>query len=301
MTTPHFPSAVGVWWTSDSYPIAEVQQAVGELDALGYGSMWFGEAGGKEALTQAGALLSATRDLVVGTGIANIHARDAVAAESGARTLSALHPARFALGLGVSHAPLVQQLASTYEKPLATMRDYLRRMGEVSEQVEPGSGRPTRLLAALGPKMLQLSRDAADGAHTYLVTPEHTAQARETLGSDKLLVVEQGLVATSDRETALRRAHTHLDMYSRLPNYRNNWSRLGFADEDLVQGGSERLAEHLVAWGETEDLVARVRAHLDAGADHVVVQLLGEAPSADPMPALRELAPALATVTTERS
>ncbi|KEI45864.1 LLM class F420-dependent oxidoreductase [Saccharopolyspora rectivirgula] len=293
MPAAAFPAAAGVWWTSDEVPITEVQRAAEELEQLGYGSLWFGEAMGKEALTQAGALLAATRNLRVGTGIANIHARDAIAAESGSRTLSALHPGRFLLGLGVSHAPLVQHRSGNYRKPLATMREYLSRMDQVPETVEPGAARPPRLLAALGPKMLELSRDSADGAHTYLVTPEHTARAREVLGPDKLLVVEQGVVLTTDEQTALHRAHTHLDMYTGLPNYRNNWLRLGFHEDDLVRGGSERLARALVAWGKPEDIAARVREQLDAGADHVVVQALGDERSTDPLPALRELAPAL--------
>ncbi len=274
MATPAFPATVGVWWTSDTRPITEVQRAATELEGLGYGSLWFGEAAGKEALTQSGALLAATRRLRVGTGIANIHARDAMAAESGGRTLVAQYPERFLLGLGVSHAPLVQHRSGTYEKPLTTMRDYLARMDQVSDKIEPGVGRAPRLLAALGPKMLELSATAADGAHTYLVTPKHTADAREAIGPDKTLVVEQGIAATTDRETALRRAHAHLDMYSVLPNYRNNWLREGFTEDDLVRGGSDRLAEALVAWGRTEDIVGRVREHLDAGADHVHVLVL---------------------------
>ncbi|RCW46101.1 putative F420-dependent oxidoreductase [Halopolyspora algeriensis] len=294
MATPPFPSAVGVWWTSDTFPITEVRHAAGELEELGYGSLWFGEAAGKEALTQAGALLAATQRLRVGTGIANIHARDAMAAEAGGRTLLAQHPGRFLLGLGVSHGPLVQHRSGTYEKPLATMRDYLARMDAVSDKIEPGSGRPPRLLAALGPKMLELSRTAADGAHPYLVTPEQTARTREAVGPDKMVVVEQGIAVTTDRETALRRAHTHLDTYSTLPNYRNSWLRQGFTEDDLARGGSDRLAEALVVWGRTEDIVARVRAHLDAGADHVLVQVLGDKQTDDPRPALRELAPALA-------
>lgn len=293
MTTPHFPAAVGVWWTSDTVPIHHVQQAAAELEKIGYGSLWFGEAGGKEALTQAGALLSATQRLLVGTGIANMHARDAIAAEGGGRTLTAMHPQRFALGLGVSHRPLVEQRAGTYTQPVATMRDYLANMAALSKEVEPGSGRPPRLLAALGPRMLDLARTGADGAHTYLVTPEHTARARQALGPDRLLVVEQGVIATTERDTALRRAHNHLGPYSQLPNYRNSWRRLGFTEQDLVMGGSTRLAEALVAWGRAEDLAARVREHFTAGADHVVVQALGESADADPVPALRSIAPAL--------
>lgn len=293
MSTTEFPSRTGVWWTSDSHPIAEVRRSAAELDELGYGSLWFGEAYGREALTQAGALLGATGRLVVGTGIANIHARDALAAEAGGRTLSALHPDRFVLGLGVSHAPLVARRAGHYDKPLATMRDYLRRMDEVGERIEPGAARAPRLLAALGPRMLQLARDATHGALPYLVTPEHTRLARETIGPDRTLVVEQAAVLSGDRETVRRRAHWHLEIYSGLPNYRNNWKRLGFTDEDMPRGGSDRLKDALVVGGDETAVAARVTAHLDAGADHVCLQLLGEDPTADPLPDLRRLAPAL--------
>ncbi|SFT03612.1 LLM class F420-dependent oxidoreductase [Saccharopolyspora flava] len=288
-----FQSRVGVWWTSDAWPIQDVQARAKELESLRYGSLFYGEAFGKDSLTQASALLGATERLVVGTGIANIHARDATAAESGGRTLSALHPGRFVLGLGVSHGPLVEGNAGTYRKPLATMRDYLRRMDELPAEIEPGAPRPTRLLAALGPKMIELSGTVADGAHPYLITPEQTASTRELLGPDKWVVSEQAVALTTDREVGLRRAHQHLHMYSQLPNYRNSWLRQGFDESDLVIGGSDKLAEHLVAIGDAESIAAHVRRHFDAGADHVVIQVLGDGPADDPLPALRELAPAL--------
>ena len=287
-----FPSRVGVWWTSDSWSIADSADVARDLEGMGYGSLWYGEAYGKESLTQAGAFLNATERLVVGTGIANIHARDPIAAESGARTLTALHPGRFVLGLGVSHAPLVERgRGGTYTKPLATMRDYLQRMDAVPEEVEPGA-RPTRLIAALGPKMIELSGTAADGAHPYLVLPQQTAATREALGADKWVVSEQA-VALGDEETALRRAHAHLEIYSGLPNYRNSWLRQGFEESDLVRGGSDRLKRALVGMGSAADAAAAVTAHLDAGADHVLVQPLGDSPFDDPRPALRELAEAL--------
>ncbi|MEB3369508.1 LLM class F420-dependent oxidoreductase [Saccharopolyspora mangrovi] len=288
-----FQSRVGVWWTSDAWGIQDVQSRAKELEGLGYGSLFYGEAFGKETLTQAGALLGATERLVVGTGIANIHARDPKAAEAGGRTLSALHRGRFVLGLGVSHAPLVEGNAGTYAKPLATMRDYLQRMDELSDKVEPGAPRPTRLLAALGPKMIELSGTAGDGAHPYLITPEQTATTRELLGPDKWVVSEQAVALTTDREVGLRRAHQHLHMYSQLPNYRNSWLRQGFDESDLVVDGSDKLAERLVAIGDAESIAAHVRRHLDAGADHVVIQVLGDGLSDDPLPALREIAPAL--------
>ena len=288
-----FKSRVGVWWTSNAWGIRDVQERARAIEELGYGSLFYGEAFGKESLTQAGALLGATERLVVGTGIANIHARDAKAAAAGARTLSALHPGRFVLGPGVSHAPLVGGNAGTYAKPLATMRDYLRRMDELPDEVEPGAPRPARLLAALGPKMIELSGEAGDGAHPYLITPEQTATTRELLGPGKWVVSEQAVALTTDRETGLRRAHEHLHMYSQLPNYRNSWLRQGFDESDVVVGGSDRLAEHLVAIGDAGTIAAQVKRHLDAGADHVVIQVLGDGHSEDPLPALREIAPAL--------
>lgn len=289
-----FPSRVGVWWTSDSWAVGDARQVARDIEGLGYGSLFYGEAYGKETLTQAGAFLGATERLVVGTGIANIHARDPIAAETGGRTLTALHPGRFVLGLGVSHAPLVERgRGGTYSKPLATMRDYLQRMAAVDASVEPGAGRPARVVAALGPKMIDLAGELTDGVHPYLVTPEQTRVTREALGADKWVISEQAVALTTDRETALRRAHAHLEVYSGLPNYRNSWLRQGFEESDLVRGGSERLADALVAHGDPETVAAGVTAHLDAGADHVLVQVLGDELFADPRPALRELAVSL--------
>ncbi|MGW7067226.1 LLM class F420-dependent oxidoreductase [Streptomyces sp. NPDC054855] len=294
MANINFSAPVGVWWTSDRWPITDVITRAREMEQLGYGSLFYGEAGGKESLTQAAALLGATERLVVGTGIANIHARSAPASEAGARTLGALHPGRFVLGLGVSHAPLVEHsYAGSYDKPLSTMREYLRVMDAVPAEVEPGGQRPARLLAALGPKMIELSATAADGAHPYLVTPEQTARTRDRVGPDKWVVSEQAVALTTDREEGLRRAHQHLHMYSQLPNYRNSWLRQGFDESDVVVGGSDKLADAMVAIGDTQDVAVRVQQHLDAGADHVVVQVLGEDPSSDPLPTLRELASAL--------
>lgn len=289
-----FPSRIGVWWAGDTWAMPDAQQVARDVEGLGFGSLFIPEVVGKECLTQSAAFLAATERLVVGTGIANIHVRVPSAAESGARTLTALHPGRFVLGLGVSHGPLVEHgLGGVYHKPLATMRSYLERMAAVPPQIEPGVGRPPRLLAALGPKMIELSGELADGAHPYLVTPEHTGVTREILGPDKWVVSEQAVAIGGDDEDQLARAHSHLDVYSGLPNYRNSWLRQGFDESDLVRGGSDRLARALVGMGTVEQAAAVVRAHLDAGADHVVIQALGENPTADPRPALRDLAAAL--------
>lgn len=289
-----FPAPIGVWWASETWSMPDAQEVAREIEELGFGSLFLPEVSGKECLTQSAAFLATTQRLVVGTGIANIHVRVPTAAETGARTLTALYPGRFVLGLGVSHAPLVEHaLGGAYRKPLATMRDYLDRMAAVPEQIEPGVGRPPRLLAALGPKMIELSGSHADGAHPYLVTAEQTRATREILGTGKWIVSEQAVAIGSDDADQLRRAHSHLEVYSGLPNYRNSWLRQGFDESDLVRGGSDRLARAVVGMGSVDTAAAAVTAHLDAGADHVVLQVLGDTPTADPRQALRELAAAL--------
>jgi probable F420-dependent oxidoreductase len=296
MTLPRldFPARIGVWWASETWSINDAVDVARDIEAMGYGSLFIPEIGFKDALVESAAFLAGTERLVIGTGIANIHVRIPSAAEVGARTLSNLHPRRFVLGLGVSHAPLVEGgIGGTYERPLATMRGYLEKMAAVPEVFEPGSGRPVRLLAALGPKMIELSGTDADGAHPYLVLPEQTKVTRDILGKDKWIVSEQAVTVGGSPEEQLRWAHGHLESYSMLPNYRNSWLRQGFDESDLVPGGSDRLAKALVTQGSVDAIAASLHAHLDAGADHVVVQVLGDNPMADPRVALRELAAAL--------
>ena len=289
-----FPSRIGVWWASETWAMPDALEVAREIESLGFGSLFIPEVTGKECLTQSMAFLGATERLVIGTGIANIHVRIPSAAETGARTINALFPRRFMLGLGVSHAPLVEHgMGGTYAKPLTTMRSYLERMAAVPEAIEPGSGRPVRLLAALGPKMIELSGTHADGAHPYLVLPEQTRATRDILGPDKWIVSEQAVTVGGTAEEQLQWAHGHLNVYSGLPNYRNSWLRQGFDESDLVHGGSDRLAKAIVGMGSVDQAAASVRAHLDAGADHVVLQVLGDSPVLDPRPALRELAAAL--------
>lgn len=289
----HFPSRVGVFWNSEPWPIRDARGMAREIEALGFGSLFMPEGNGKDVLVESSALLGATERLVIGTGIANIHVRVPTAAESGARMLTALHPGRFVLGLGVSHAPFVEgSLGGAYRKPLAMMRTYLDGMDSVPADLEPGS-RPTRLLAALGPKMIELSGARADGAHPYLVLPEQTRTTRAALGDDRWIVTEQAIAIGGSADDQLRRAHSHLDLYSRLDNYRNSWLRQGFDESDLVIGGSDRLARALVGMGSAEQAAASVTAQLDAGADHVVVQVAVDNPTDDPLPDLRALAAAL--------
>jgi probable F420-dependent oxidoreductase len=252
------------------------------------------EATGREALTHASLLLAGTRRIVVATGIANIYARDPVAMAAAQNTLAEAYPDRFVLGLGVSHAPLVEQFRGhRYEKPVPTMRAYLDAMDAAPYHAVPPAAKPFRVLAALGPKMLQLAAARTDGAHPYFVTPEHTARAREILGAHRLLAVEQAVVLETGSVQAREIARSYMSMYLTLTNYVNNLRALGFGDEDLKDGGSNRLVDAIVAWGDMSAIIDRVRAHHSAGADHVCIQVLTANPRALPLRQWRELASAL--------
>jgi probable F420-dependent oxidoreductase len=278
-------------------PPAAVPDVVGALEEQGWDALWFGEAYGREAFSAAHLYLSSSQRMAVCTGIASIYGRDAVAASSAGRLLADLFPGRFVLGLGVSHAPLVERMRGhSYGKPLAAMREYLDAMDTAPYVAAGGATTPPRVLAALGPKMLELARDRAQGAHPYLVTPEHTAFAREVLGPGPLLAVEQAVVLSTDRDVVRRRAHWHLEIYTGLANYRASWLRQGFTEQDAVRGGSDRLKDALVVGGDEDDVLARVRAHLAAGADHVCLQVLGDDPFAVPDEDWARLAPAVATL-----
>ena len=287
---------VGVWTGQlDFSPVGVVRDVAREVEELGYGAMWTGEAVGREVLTAAQLLLTASDSLVVATGIANIWARDALAMAAGQLALGEAFPDRFMLGIGVSHKPLLDVRGQDYGKPLAMMRDYLTGMdhGYDVYRAVPPQTRPPRLLAALGPKMLELSATAADGAHTYFVPPEHTARAREILGPDKLLAPEQVCVLSTDPSAAREIARRHTKSYLRLANYTNNLKRFGFDDADFSDGGNDRLVDTICAWGDVEAVAARVKAHLDAGADHVAVQVLVDDRRGLPRKEWAELAPAL--------
>ena len=287
----------GLWTHAlETVPGPRAQELAAELDDLGVGSLWLPEAVGREALTGALAALVATRRLVVGTGIASIYARGPMAANGAARLLESLAPGRFVLGLGVSHRPAVEGARKTpYLPPIEAMSTYLDDL-ESALYLGADPELPPVVLAALGPRMLGLARDRTAGALSYLVTPEHTVGARATLGEGPLLVVEQAVVLDQQPDEGLRRAHDHLSIYTGLPNYRNSWRRLGFGEDDFVRGGSDALADALVVRGDSASVVERVRLHLDAGADHVVVQVLGAGLGEVPLAEWRELAPALASV-----
>ena len=270
---------VGLWTAAlDSLPVPAARDTVAALDERGWGALWFGEAYGREAFTAAQLYLAASRRMVVATGIASIYGRDAMAANAAGRTLAAAYPGRFVLGLGVSHAPLVERMRGhAYGRPLAAMGEYLDAMDAARSLATDGPP-PPRVLAALGPRMLGLARDRAQGAHPYLVTPEHTASARAALGDGPLLAVEQAVVVGGDEDEWRRRAHGHLEIYTGLTNYRASWTRQGFTDADYVRGGSGRLKAAMVTRG-LPAAATRVREHLAAGASHVCLQVLGADPT----------------------
>jgi probable F420-dependent oxidoreductase len=246
-----------------------------EIESLGFSALWFPESWGRESLTSATLLLSASTSLTIASGITNIWGRDAVAVVNAARTLNATFDERFVVGLGVSHQPLVERLRGhEYVSPLNSMRKYLEAMDLAPMHAHEAQQGYARVIAALGPKMLQLGAELADGVHTYLVDVEHTAIARSLI-KDKFLGVEQAVVIGQSREEFLSRAHEHLEFYTGLENYRANWRRMGLGPEDYVRGGSERLCDEMVVHGDAEVIEQRVADHFAAGADHVCLQVLG--------------------------
>lgn len=281
---------VGVWtMLLDQWPAPRGAALAREIEELGYGALWIPEtAVSKDVYAHSAMLLGATRRIVIATGIANIWARDPVAMRNGERALGEAHPGRFLLGLGVSHEPAVKRRGGLYERPLQHLREYLDAMDRARyagpEPVEP----PMRVLAALGPKMLALAAERTAGAHPYFVPVEHTAFARKILGARPLLAVEQAIVLGSDVETARATARAHMAGYLRLENYANSLRRMDWSEADIA-GPSDGLVDAIVAHGDLGAITSRVRAHLDAGADHVCVQVLND----DPLSALRTIAEAL--------
>lgn len=286
---------VGLWtFHLDLQPAAAVRDTVVELEEMGWPMVWLPEAVGREPFVASTLVLAATDRLRVGTGVATIWSRDAMTSASGLRSLSEAYPGRFVLGLGVSHAVAVEGLrGQRYDKPLTRMRAYLDAMDNVFTIVPEPAEPPVRMLAALGPKMLALAAERAAGAHPYFVPVAHTAVAREAMGDGPLLAPEQAVVLERDGERARAIARAHMATYLGLPNYTNNLRRLGFRDDDLADGGSDRLVDAVVAWGDEDAVLQRVEAHHDAGADHVALQVLNEDPTELPLAEWRRLAETL--------
>jgi len=263
---------IGVWFSTNALSTPESAELAAKIERLGYSALWFPDTFGRDPFVNASTLLRATSDLVVATGIANIYMRHPGMMKQGAMSLAELSGGRFLLGLGVSHAPFIEGLRHlSYDKPLTTMRTYLEAMESSPYIGKQPAEPPLTVLAALGPKMLQLAARMTAGAHPYWTTPEHTATAREIMGPDPLLCVEQKCVLTTDREIAHEVTRRQLGIYADLPNYRNSWKRLGFT-EDEISDRAPRFLDAVMAWGDEATIAARIQAHYDAGATHVCIQ-----------------------------
>ena len=285
---------VGVWSRELRYhaDVGARAAAAAELEDLGYGALFIPDAGG-DVLGAARHLLAATRRIAVATGILNIWMHDPADVADGCAGLLARFGPRFLLGLGNSHAPLVEgTLHVPYERPYAKMVAYLDALDAATPPVPAAS----RMLAALGPRMLSLTRDRAAAAHPYLVPPEHTAAARAALGPSIVLAPEQAVVLDADPRRARERSRAFVNDYLALPNYVRNLRRLGFTDDELSGQAGDRLVDAVVAHGDEEAVAARVRAHHDAGADHVCIYVLGGSDEALALDAWRRLAPLLTSM-----
>ncbi len=266
---------IGIWAFLDMLPAAQSQAAAREIEDLGFGALWIPEAVGREIFTSSAVLLAGTQRLVIATGIANVWARDAMAMANAQRTLCEAYPERFLLGMGVSHQPMVSTIRGhNYDKPLTYMREYLDAMDSSIFAGAPPPSEPKRVIAALHPRMLKLASERAWGSHPYFVPPEHTARARAALGEGRLLAPEQAVLLETDPDKARAIARQHMAIYTGLPNYKRNLLGLGFEESDFENGGSDRLVDAIVAWGDIDVVRKRVRDHFDAGADHVCLQAL---------------------------
>jgi len=282
-------SGTGIWSAPLRYGDAgQAAEAAAELEELGYTALWIPDVGGP-VLDSVENLLNATKTATIATGILNLWMHEPAEVAAAHARLTAAHGRRFLLGIGVSHAPLIDSKApGTYRKPLAATAAFLDGLDSAEQPVAAAD----RVLAALGPKMLRLAADRSRGAHPYLVTPEHTATARERLGAGPLLLPEQAAILSADADAAREIGRNFLRNYLQLPNYANNLLRTGFTEDD-VASISDRLVDAIVVWGNEEAILARVDEHKAAGADHVCVQILDSDPLALPLPQWRRLAPVL--------
>ena len=264
---------LGVWYASDKLQPAQWSDLINTVESLGYTTQWYSESRIYESMSFGSYLLSCGNTLNIGSSIANIYARDAVSTASAMHTLNATSGGRYMMGLGVSHIPLVEGLRKhNYSKPVTTMRAYLQ---DIHSFLGADNTLPV-VIAALGPRMLELSAELSAGAIPYNVTPEHTAQAKAILGPDKILAVEQKFCLETDPARARQLARDELKRYMALPNYRNNWLRIGFSEADLENGGSDRFLDAMVVWGDVETIQKRFDEHFDAGATHVCIQPVHE-------------------------
>ncbi|MBT6273450.1 MAG: TIGR03620 family F420-dependent LLM class oxidoreductase [Chromatiales bacterium] len=283
------PGRLGAWYSSDKLSPAQWREFLPSVESLGYEALWYPESRGFESMAFGSFLLNTTNKMTIGSSIANIYARDAMASAQGMATLNAISGGRYVLGLGVSHVPMVEKLRGhSYQRPVATMRAYLQQMRD-----HLGADAPFPVvLAALGPKMLELAGEMTAGAVPYNVTPEHTAKAKAILGEGKMLAVEQKVCLQTDPAIARALARAELKRYMALPNYCNNWLREGFTQDDISNDGSDRFMDAMVVWGTADTIRQRLNEHFDAGATHVCIQPVHAEGNLDAaVETLRELAP----------
>ena len=267
------PSGLGIWCATNVLDQSALADLATGVERRGYDTLWYPESLSYECLALGGYLLSRTSRLTLASGIANIYARDAVTSAQGHDSLNRLYDGRFILGLGVSHVPLVEGARGhNYGKPVASMRAYLGAMAAARIDATIQMENRNVVLAALGPNMLALSRAATKGALPYCVTPEHTAEAREILGPDRWLCVEQKICLTADESIARAVAQQQMARYMALANYRNNWFRLGFTEDEVTGEGAPRFLDAMVVWGGERQIRDCIEAHRAAGADQVVLQ-----------------------------
>jgi probable F420-dependent oxidoreductase, MSMEG_4141 family len=283
------PGRLGIFSGSLAAQPATVQREVAvQIEKLGYGTLWYGEAVARETFVQASIFLSATSSLVIASGIANIWARDPMAMAAGGRAVAEAWPDRFILGLGVSHAPMVAARGHDYARPLSAMRDYLDRMGQALWR-GPQAPLPPLVLAALGPRMVALAAERTAGAYPYFTTAEHIGQVREQLGPEPFLAADLPVVLAGNRAEARTIGDVHTNLYLRTENYRNNLLRLGWKPADLEPPGSDSLFDAIVAWGDVASVRERAHILFSAGADQVVLNLLTRDRSVPYLPELRTL------------
>jgi probable F420-dependent oxidoreductase len=264
---------VGIWFFLDAMTAAESVEFARKAEKLGYGAMWIPEAVGREPFAHSAYLAAHTERIVFATGIANIWARDPITMSAASKTVADVSGGRFLLGIGVSHKPLVSNLRGhSYDKPYSYMREYLPKIKSALYRAPMPKEPVPIVLAALHPKMLQLSATEADGTHTYFVPPEHTAKARAAIGPKPWICAAQAVILETDAAKARAAARTYMKTYvPRLPNYTNNLKALGWKDEEFANGCSDKLVDAIVAWGTEDQIRVRIDAHLKAGATHVCI------------------------------
>jgi probable F420-dependent oxidoreductase len=285
------PGRIGVFaGPLNGQPTAIQREFVREMERLGYGTLWYGEALAQEAFARGAIYLAATERLVIASGIANIWARDAAAMANGGRTLAEAWPGRFILGIGVSHAPLVRMRGHDYGRPYSAMREYLDAM-DAAPWGGPEAELPPIVLAALGPKMVGLARERTAGAYPYFTTTAHIREVRGILGPEPFLAADLPVVLADNLVAARAIGDRHLSYYLGSANYRNNLLRIGWPEADLEKPGSDALFEAIVAWGDLDRIGEKVRQRFEAGADQVVFNLVSADASAPPLNELRKLTP----------